>query len=138
MSNTSDTADQIELTPAADAAAADEPLTEAEARTAAQAARQAQVDAHFDRISTLLGRAELLASEMLHGLTRRVRSNATVYPGELIQLCRGLHWLAKCNQELRKHLQLAAREEQAADSLTAERIDQLEARLRPLFEQRAA
>jgi hypothetical protein len=115
-----------------------EPATAADRREGAREARLATVDAHFDCISALLARAEELAGELLGNMSSRLRSGQAVYPGELIQVCRGLQLLARCGLELRRHLKLDASADTAQPRLTAARIEKLEARLRPLFEQRAA
>ena len=111
--------------------------TDNPAEAAALAAREAVVEGHFARISGLMSAAETLAEFMLNDMTTRLRQGAPVYPGELIQLCRGLHVLAKCGLELRKHLKVMGKTGQPRE-LTAEDVDKLEARLRPLFEKRAA
>ena len=112
--------------------------TDNPAEAAALAAREAVVEGHFARISGLMSAAETLAEFMLNDMTTRLRQGAPVYPGELIQLCRGLHVLAKCGVELRKQLRPAGKGAPSQGGITAAQIDLLEARLRPLFEQRAA
>jgi hypothetical protein len=111
-----------------------------EADTRAEAAaepalnpREAAVERHFDRISNLLSLAEAVAEAMLGQLTRRVMQGKPAYPGELIQLCRGLHVLAKVGLELRKHLRLLGRPDNGRRGITSADIDKLAAKLQPLF-----
>ena len=129
--------------PAVPSAAAVEPTPPSAAPAAAVApatasqSQEATVDHHFQRISGLMAKAEALAEAMLGLMSIRLRQSQPVYPGELIHLCRGLHILAKCGLELRKHLKVMGKTGQPRE-LTAEDVDKLEARLRPLFEKRAA
>jgi hypothetical protein len=100
--------------------------------------RAAAVERHFERVSTLMERAEGLADAMLYALAARVKNGTPVYPGELIQLCRGLHALARCGLELRRQLKLAGRDSSAARVISEADIARIEARLRPLLGKQAA
>lgn len=103
----------------------------------AHEARLAVVEAHFTAMSDLMQLAETLAGQMLSSLATRLKQGDTVYPGELIQICRGLHVLAKCGLELRRQLGRTGKDGEPG-GISEAQIDRLEARLRPLFAQRAA
>jgi len=90
--------------------------------------REAVVEAHFQRISALLRQAEAVAEAMLASLLQKVQRRETVYPGELIHICRGLHVLAACTTELGRTGRKAA-----AGTLTTSQVERLEARLRKSF-----
>jgi hypothetical protein len=99
---------------------------------------EALLQGHFERLSGLIAKAERVAEALLDCLLNKVQRRETVYPGELVHICRGLHALARCGAELGRMLKLAGRSAAPTRGITAADIDQLAARLRPLLERKAA